>query len=72
MNKTDTTKKIYLTGKVVSAATPKTVIVEVVHQFRHPLDGEKHFRTYAYHRYTPPLLHMDGRRQSRKAGLGET
>ncbi len=37
MNKTEDTKKVFLTGKVVSAATPKTVIVEVVHQFRHPL-----------------------------------
>ena len=37
MNNTTTKKKILLTGKVVSAATPKTVIVEVIHQFRHPL-----------------------------------
>lgn len=37
MNKTEDTKKTYLTGIVVSAPLPKTVIVAVVHQFRHPL-----------------------------------
>lgn len=36
MNNTET-KLITLTGKVVSARTPKTLIVAVIHQFRHPL-----------------------------------
>lgn len=37
MNKTEGTNKKFLIGKVVSMASAKTVIVEVTHQFRHPL-----------------------------------
>jgi len=37
MNKTDTKTKILYEGTVVSLSSAKTVIVAVVHQFRHPL-----------------------------------
>ena len=37
MNNKADTHQTYLTGKVVSAASPKTVIVAVIHQYRHPL-----------------------------------
>lgn len=57
MNKQKKVEK-YLTGKVVSMGTEKTVIVSVIHEFRHPLykKAVKRLERFAVHNENPEIV----------------